>query len=438
MPLLGTRGAASARGFGFTALTGIGGPYWMGLLRRGFGDDTGYAITVTSPGDIYISGSTYDGTNDNAVVAKYNNSGTIQWQSVLSGGSSVDFRGVAVDSSGNVYAAGRDGGSTAGFNVAAKYNSSGTIQWQKTLGNMGVTQYVTPNGPNAVAIDSSSNIYVFGNNQNGNFEVIKYNSSGTVQFQNEIGYANANAATIIVDSSGNIYTTGRSGVTSPFRASIIKYNSSFAVQWQKSLLVNGSDTGGTGCAVDSSGNVYVTGTSDNGGDANIFLAKYDSSGTLQWQRRVSLSTASSVVTDSIGNVYISGYASGFSRMFLAKYNSTGTIQWQRYITTTSNFGQSNAISIAVDISNNLYVAGRIYTGSNQDIFIAKLPNDGSKTGTYTVGGISLTYAASSQTIDTQTASDSSSTYTVSATSFTSSSTSRADAAGTLTSSVTTI
>ena len=74
---------------------------------------------------------------------------------------------------------------------------------------------------------------------------------------------------------------------------------------------------------------------------------------------------------------------------IAKYNSSGTLDWQN---TLGGTGQDYGEHIKVDSSDNIYVVGKTQStgqGSN-DIFVAKLPNDGSLTGTYG----SLTYAAS--------------------------------------------
>jgi uncharacterized delta-60 repeat protein len=449
MPLLGTRGAASAKGFGFTALTGIGGPYWIGVLG-GASADVGYGIAVDSSGNVYIAGSTASqgpGFGD-AIIAKYNNSGVIQWQRVL-GGASADDRGygVAVDSSGNVYVAGQTQSQGAGQTdvLITKYNASGTIQWQRTLGGS------FDDSGNGITVDSSGNVYITGYASDAVFGapdvlIAKYNTSGTIQWQRTLGVANYDDVGngIAIDSSGNIYVTGYtfspSGGTNAY-ALVTKYDNSGAIQWQR-ILGDTNAERGYGVSVDSSGNVYITGFTNTSGSNDVLIAKYNPSGTIQWRRSLGATSedrGTAIVVDSSGNIYVTGYAytAANYNFVIAKYDTSGTIQWQRSLGGSSS---DLGYGIALDPSNNVYVTGYAYgAGSGlNDVLIAKLPNDGSKTGTYTVGGGSITYAASSLTASTITITSATSSLTSSTSTLTDAASTLTSSTSTLTSSVTTI
>jgi uncharacterized delta-60 repeat protein len=280
------------------------------------------------------------------------------------GTSSNDYgRGVAVDSSDNIYVTGyTEGGLDNNTNSGnddiflVKYNSSGTKQWTKQLGTSS-TDYGY-----GVTVDSSDNIYVTGhtegdldNNTNSGSSdlfLVKYNSSGTKQWTQQLGTSSLDDGRgVTVDSSDNIYVTGTTGGgldgnTGLGGADIflVKYNSSGTKQWTQQLGTSSNDYG-RGVAVDSSDNIYVTGYTEGGldnntnsGDTDIFLVKYNSSGTKQWTKQLGTESRDhgyGIVKDSSDNIYVTGYTeggldgntnSGAYDLFLVKYNSDGVLQ----------------------------------------------------------------------------------------------------------------
>jgi len=389
-------------------------------------NDYGQGVTVDSSNNIYVTGRTYGGLDGNTnsggedlFLVKYYDNGTKQWTQQLGTSSDDEGWGVTVDSSDNIYVTGRtygglDGNTNSGsYDIfLVKYNSSGTKQWTKQLG--------TSSGDygRGVTVDSSNNIYVTGYTQGGldgntssgsrDIFLVKYYDNGTKQWTKQLGTSSDDYGYgVTVDSSDNLYVTGYTsggldGNTSSGDKDLflVKYNSSGTKQWTKQLGTSSTDRG-FGVTVDSSNNIYVTGYTQGGLDGNtnsgsydIFLVKYNSSGTKQWTKQLGTSSSEGgvgVTVDSSDNIYVTGYtnggldgntSSGGYDLILVKYNSSGTKQWTQQLGTSSNeWGEG----VTVDSSNNIYVTGYTNGGldgntssGGNDIFLVKYNSSGLK------------------------------------------------------------
>ena len=449
MPLPTTFAGASIRGEGmFSASLAIAQNYWINTFadynQPSVQNTKGVSVAVDGSGNTYTTGI-FNTTNakTNTFLVKTNSLGVVQWEKNINGPAATTSQydgssGVTVDSSGNSYIIGYAKNTSGGENAfVAKYNTSGAIQWQRFISDALAAGSQADYGY-GVAVDGSGNVCVTGiyftsSNDSLTF-VVKYNSSGTLQWQRSlIEYASSPKSTIsnciTTDSSGNIYVAGSyrdiagTGVRHGF---ILKYNGSGVLQLQRSITdfntTTSSDASVNGIAVDGSNNIYVTGSYINpSGGTNCFTAKYNSSGTPQWFRSLADSNAAAsqltrgngITVDASGNSYVIGYyltsGSGY-QSFVAKYNTSGVLQWQGAITdtTSATYPYANqGLGITSDSFGSIFLTGQLtnsqidaFSTSNRgtNAYLMKLPNTGGLLGTYTLGsGQTLIYSAGTLT-----------------------------------------
>lgn len=419
-----------------------GEKYWISRFGSTASDVTYGQLAVDSTGNVYINGSTSAIATTDFFTAKIDPNGSSLWQRTLTGSGSEIGYGCCLDSALNVYTAGYSDTSSISRGTISKYNNSGSLQWQYRLGGSSVGDFYF-----SIASDSSDNIYAAGQTYTprttaSDLWLTKFNTAGsplwhlTIYTPSYSGFANC----VATDSSGNVYVSGQQfNITfSGYVGYIAKINTSGTLQWERQYLGSSSSDLATGVVVDSSNNVYVCGYSSTASYSVGVVTKYNSVGTRLWQRSLSSALGNvvllSIALDDSGNIYACGYiptASTSLAAFIVKYNSSGSLQWQRSFDGSGS--QADVFGGIKTYKNSVIACGYSATSSvgSNDIFIVKVPLDGSLTGTYgpyTYSSTSLTEAAYSSLDLSVNYLTTSPSYTATATSFT-------DSAGTLTNSV---
>ena len=359
---------------------------------NGPGNDNDYAnaLAVDSSGNVYVTGYSYGGSGtyyDYATI-KYSPDGNQVWEARYNGpGNDNDYaNALAVDSSGNVYVTGYSTGSGTGYDYATiKYNSDGNQLWViRYNGDANGHDNVS-----ALAIDNSGDVYVTGySDGNGTWQdyaTIKYNSDGNqlwVRRYDGLGSTSDYGRAITVDNSGNVYVTGGSGGSGTgLDCATIKYGSDGNQLWVACYTRWYYDEAWA-ITVDNSGNVYVTGiTNRTGPSSGDYVAiKYGPNGSQMWVADYNgpgnrKDEAHALAVDSSGNVYVTGYSysSGSPLNYdyaTVKYSPDGNQLW---VARYDGPGNSNdaARDVAVDNWGNVYVTG-YSTGSGTSIDYATI------------------------------------------------------------------
>jgi uncharacterized delta-60 repeat protein len=333
------------------------------------------AIATDNSGNVYVTGFSWgSGTGPDYATIKYDSAGQEEWVARYNGPGNAgdEATAIAVDGSGNVYVTG--GSMNEKFELdytTIKYNSAGQQQWVARYSGPGNFDEAA-----AIAVDASGNVYVTGYSESSEYDddyaTIKYDAAGQQQWAaryNGPASDEDDAIAIAVDDSGNVFVAGSSiGTNYPDSDyATIKYNSAGQKEWV--ARYNGPGEGvdfATGMAIDGFGNTYVTGASTGpNGDYDYATIRYDSSGQQQWVEHYDGpangdDSASGIALDSSGNVYVTGSSTGVnssSDYATIKYNPAGLRQWIARYDNPETHNDDVAKAIAVDSSNNIYVTG---------------------------------------------------------------------------------
>src|SRR4030095_4559839 len=318
-------------------------------------------------------------------ISNVNTQPTLEW--VRTFPDSVGFRAASydlvLDDSDNVYITGffQNNGSTMNSFCTIKYSSSGTQQWVANyFGNNSGGRYAR-----AMALDKFANVYVTGysfeTGQHVDYCTIKYSSNGLqrwVRTYNSQMNDRDEADKIVGDSAGNIYVSVSTRGPTGFVITTIKYNPAGDVLWVKNYGNGVPVANVNGMVVDEKCNIYLACNYNR-----ALTIKYDSSGSLIWSQEYGVGMAGpySIAIDDTNNVYIAGeieHTTGVFNFLTVKYNSVGNVSWiQEYnIDTTQSTGKNIANTIKVDSNGNLYVSGFTENISPRKLLLLKYTNSG--------------------------------------------------------------
>jgi hypothetical protein len=391
--------------------------------------DEGHGIAVDTLGNVYTTGF-FEGTCDfdpgpavlnlvslgdrDIFISKLNASGNLVWAKRIGKNGSDHSHSIAVDDSGNVYITGSFSGSAVDFDPGAgvyplssagahdtyilKLDAAGNFAWVKQFGaattdnGMSITidkaGYIYTTGYFGAACDFDPGAGVHTLSPYGTF-VLKLDAGGNFKWAENIG-DNAYPHSIKTDRHGNVYTAGAFGLTCDFDPDTSSYSlTSF-------------------------------------GSSDIFVSKLDSSGNFIWAKQMGGTAdevANGVAVDTSGNVYLTGTfqatcdfdpgaasfpltaAGTYWDIFIEKLDVNGDFLWAFGMGGATPGQGDVGFGIAVDDSANVYTTGNfrgnnvdfdpgpssfpLYSGTNQDIYIQKLNTNGNFIWACQIGGGSL-------------------------------------------------
>jgi hypothetical protein len=354
-------------------------------------NDYARALGVDSADGIYVTGSV-DNRSEYGTV-KYDTAGNRIWFDRYGTNSiwpSQAAAALALDRFGNVYVTGGGPPDSEGSDyLTAKYDASGNRLWG-VLYNRSVD---SPDVATAIATDCAGNVYVTGRSGGGgttnNRATVKYDPDGNELWvaRSEGRFGDA-AQLVAVDSAGNVFVTGGSAhsINSGYDYLTIKYDASGHQLWQArySSPASNSDDKPRAIAVDTVGNVYVSGESPTPESIGSYATvKYDPLGIQLWTARYeapahSPLTLVAMALDGSGNVFVTGSTYNFRTGFdyvTVKYDANGNQVWVARYNSSTNY--DIAASLTVDRAGSAYVTG-VSIGVDSDYATVKYDSNGNQ------------------------------------------------------------
>lgn len=288
------------------------------------------------------------------------------------GDNSDKYNAIAKDPTGNFIMAGytyREG-HQKDF-LVVKVDANGDTLWTRYING-------TNNGDDeavAIAVDQAGNVYATGytdgDKSNLDFLTVKYDAFGTqlwlATYNYSMAFQDDQAVAIALDNSGNVYVTGVSdqSITSASNKdyATIKYDNNGVEQFvaRKNGFGNGTDEP-AGIVADTNGNCYVTGRSDSGNDDDYITIKYNASGAAQWTKLYDGGNgddrATAILLTNNGDVVVTGRKNdgSFDDLTTISYSANGVQLWIRNFNGSGN-GNDRPVAMSTDLTGNIYVTG---------------------------------------------------------------------------------
>lgn len=400
--------------------------YWYNIATSGTRNYT-IDIVVSTLFNIFIGGgySTAGSPGpfgDQVLFVKYDPDGIVLIYQTLTSQTSFEFlTSLTIDSDDNiygtidVYSARSDGTYDS---LVEKFNSAGEVVWGRILGGIGYTvnqnDIIYRNG----YVCSCAYLYDWANPPTTTVNIIglvvKYNTSGTLQWMQQLAYTYVGAdpvgwvylTNIAIDTNDNVYvvghTTGDAGAVTFGWVFIAKYNSAGVIQWMKQMYqtpVAGEFYAESEIIADNFGNIYLINehrkpATGSTGVFDFCLVKMSSAGVILWEKKFSVPYNNSepvyggifptIASGRNGDVYLITPAYTLTPPdrdttpvinghIIMKINSLGEMYWQRIM--KSELFDISIGGLTVDVKDDFYIVGDI-EGATKPITI-KAPGDGS-------------------------------------------------------------
>jgi uncharacterized delta-60 repeat protein len=347
------------------------------IYDGGKGNDCGRLVAIQADGKIVLTGYSNNGEDYDILTMRYNSDGTLDTSfgtngiAIYNNGNRNDYgRAIAIQSDGKIAVTARSKGNSTTIAMILRYNGDGTLD--STFGTNGVVIYeegLGNDGFRDVAIQVDGKIVVSGYSKTDAGYVVltaRYNVDGTSDntFGTEGaatydgGHGNAGARGVAIQSDGQIVVSGGNSNGTDLDVLVLKYHSNgtldntFGVDGVVSYDSGKGNDNGRRLAIQGGNKIVVTGNTPNGTDEDVLILRYN----------------------------VDGSADG-------TFGSNGVVSLN--IVTGKDFGEG----VAIQVDAKIVIGGGSFNGTGNDVMVLRvIGSGGGGSGGGSSGGCFITTA----------------------------------------------
>ena len=355
--------------------------------------DVGFDVTVQPDGKILVSGQSFNGTDYDFAVMRYNSDGSLDAGfgaggivTTAFGGLADVGKGITLQADGKILVTGLSHNGTDYDFALVRYNSNGSLDGSFGAGGKVTTGIGADDQAVDVAVQTDGKILVSGDSFNGannDFALVRYNANGSLdasfgtggKVTTDFGLSVDKGVRFTLQPDGKILLAGQSHNGSDYDFALARYNTDgsldigFGTGGKVTTMIGTGNDLAYNVAVQADGKIVISGDSDNGSDDDFAVVRYNSDGTLDGSFGTGgmVTTAVGAGTDkarafalqSDGKILLAGFSNNGSDNDIAvvRYNSDGTLDTQFDTTNTldgnSTFVEGGA-AVVLDTDVNVF------------------------------------------------------------------------------------
>ncbi|WP_370197135.1 delta-60 repeat domain-containing protein, partial [Aurantimonas sp.] len=380
--------------------------------------DYGQSVTVQADGGILVAGYTFNGSNNDFALVRYNADGSLDTS--FGGGDGIvttDIAGrtdqgysVTVQADGGVLVAGY-GWTGSSYDFAlVRYNADGSLD--TSFGDGIVTTDIAGGADygHSVTVQADGGILVAGHS-GSDFALMRYNADGSLDtgFGGGDGIVTTDIAgsadqgrSMTVQADGGILVAGYGLNGANNDIALVRYNADGSLDTSfgggdgiVTIDIAGSHDFGYSVTVQADGGILVAGRGWTGSSYDFVLVRYNADGSLDTgfgggdgivttDIGGNTDIGSTVTVQADGGILVAGRSyDGTSYDFvLVRYNADGSLDTSfgggdGIVTTDIAGSQDNGYSVTVQADGGILVAGDTWNGSSYDFALVRYNADGS-------------------------------------------------------------